>query len=469
MSKDKKTLTDGEFITFTNSQGIKARGDLLKISQNHIVFETYNPYSVVQLSEVLENVSVCRYSETVYVGRAVVSNLINTGLFLIVSATLVDPWLENLKSSELPNVQNEAQKFISEWYELSENVLPNYQLSVNKIRSFLTDMSRWVRQFDSSLIQANDDVLKKISMPLLSHLMSLFLEFESEAKKIDTQKIDICKRFAQQELHPLMMQSSFAHRTFTKPLGYAGDYEMVNMMFRNPYEGETTYAKLLNSFLLGPGPAEAHRNRIEILLDKIRAVAKKAEQQGRKAQIFNFACGPAIELQRFIELEEISDNCCFTLLDFSKETLEYTQGLLEKIKKEKGRKVEIKIIHKSVNDVLRNAVGVRDKDLDAHKDLDLIYCAGLFDYLSDKVCAKLLSLFFSQLREGGELLATNVHTNNPVKALMEYLLDWYLIYRDEENFSSLISSDLKRIYLDETGFNVFLEVDKAHAQSPTQS
>lgn len=463
----KNTTEIGEFITFKNSQGISARGTLLKISQNHIVFETYNPYSIVQLSEVLNSVSICRFSETVYVGKAVVSNLINTGLLLIVSATLVDPWLEKVKSSNLFNVEKEADKFVSEWNQLSGNVLPEYQLAVNKMRSFLTDTSRWVRQFDVfklDKLEQDQELIDKISQPLTSKLTELLLKFEAEAKKIDPSQIGVCKRFAQQELHPLIMQSPFAHRTFSKPLGYAGDYEMVNMMLRNPYEGETAYAKLFNSFLLIAGPAEAHRNRIDILLDKIRRTAFKAASENRRAQIFNFACGPAAEIQRFIELESISENCDFVLLDFSKETLEYTKERLEESKKKSGHeKVNIRLIHKSVNEVLRNAIGLRDSESEMLKDFDLIYCAGLFDYLSDKICAKLLGLFFSQLRPNGDLLATNVHSDNPVKALMEHLLEWYLIYRDEAGFSPLIKAEEKRIYTDKTGFNIFLEARKPNS------
>lgn len=463
---EKKYLVEGEFIRFKNSQGLVARGDLLKISQNHIVFETYNPYSIVQLSEVLENVAVCRFNETVYVGKAVVSNLINTGLFLIVSATLVDPWLENLKSNQLLDVKNEARKFTEEWNELSRNVLSEYQLSVNKMRSFMTDMSRWVRQFDTLNSKHRSEkfdeheLIQKVSEPLLSNLAELLFCFEDEAKKIEPAQVDICKRFARQELHPLMMQSPFAHRTFTKPLGYAGDYEMVNMMLRNPYEGETSYAKLCNSFLLKAGPAEAHRNRIDILLSKIKEIAQRTAAEGRRAQIFNFACGPAAEVEKFIIQEEISENCDFILLDFSKETIDYTAQILENAKKKAGRKnVQIRFIHKSVNEVLRNSIGLRDSESEELKDFDLVYCAGLFDYLSDRICSKMLNLFFSQLRLGGEMLATNVHTDNPVKALMEHLLDWYLIYRDEKNFSSLIKTEQK-IYTDKTGFNIFLEARK---------
>ncbi|MCE3255475.1 MAG: class SAM-dependent methyltransferase [Rickettsiaceae bacterium] len=464
MTKSISEIAD--FITFKSAQGVAVRGTLLKISQNQIVFETYNLYSLVQLSEVLNNVTIYRFNKAAYVGKAVVSNLINTGLLLIVSATLVDPWLESIKPGQLPNIEDEAEKFVSEWNQISENVLPDYQLSVNKMRSFLTDMSRWVRQFDAidkkSYGYNDEELINKISEPLLSNLAGLLFGFEVEAKKIDKSQLNVCKRFAQTELHPLMMQSPFAHRTFSKPLGYAGDYEMVNMMLRNPYEGETIYAKLFNLFLLKAGPAEAHRNRIDILLEKIKETAIRAGKENRRAQIFNFACGPAAEIQRFIATEEISENCDFILLDFSKETLDYTSNIIEQVKRGSNRKkVGIRLINKSVNDILKNAIGLRSSESESLKDFDLVYCAGLFDYLSDRICTKLLGLFFSQLKTNGELLVTNVHSNNPVKALMEHLLEWYLIYRDEESFSTLIEANQKKIYTDKTGFNIFLEAKKS--------
>lgn len=457
------SLVDSEFITFKNSQGLSARGTLLKISQNHIVFETYNPYSIVQLSEVLNNVTICRFSEAVYVGKAVVSNLINTGLLLIVSATLVDPWSEKIRSSHLEKVQEITQKFIEEWRQLDEAVLPGYQLSINKIRSFLSDLNRWVRQIDntnsqSDLRQSQEELLSKIEGKVSDSLGELIHKFELEVKKVNAPQVGVCKRFTQQELHPLMMQAPFGHRVFNKPLGYAGDYEMVNMMLRNPYEGETTYAKLLNIFLLKTGPAEAHRNRIDILFDKIKKIAIRASEQNRRAQIFNFACGPAAEIQRFVELEPISENCDFVLLDFNKETLEYTESILQKIKNKSGHKgVGIKLVHKSVNDVLRSAIGLRESNSEDLKDFDFIYCAGLFDYLSDRVCSKLLNLFLSQLSKDGELMATNVHINNPVRGMMEHIFEWYLIYRDETGFLNLINAKDKKVYADKTGFNIFLE------------
>jgi len=56
------------------------------------VFEVYNPYSIVQASEVLTDLRIRRGERQIYKGSAVVSNLISTGLMLIVSASLNDPW-----------------------------------------------------------------------------------------------------------------------------------------------------------------------------------------------------------------------------------------------------------------------------------------------------------------------------------------------------------------------------------------
>ena len=77
-------------VTFRNSQGDPARGTLLKLERSSVVLEVYNPYSIVQLSEVLQELTIRRGEDIIYQGRAVVSNLVNTGLMLIVSVTLVD-------------------------------------------------------------------------------------------------------------------------------------------------------------------------------------------------------------------------------------------------------------------------------------------------------------------------------------------------------------------------------------------
>ncbi len=42
--------------------------------------------------------------------------------------------------------------------------------------------------------------------------------------------VPVHQAFGKRHLHPLILGSPFVYRTLQKPLGYAGDYEMVNMM-----------------------------------------------------------------------------------------------------------------------------------------------------------------------------------------------------------------------------------------------
>ena len=80
------TIVSGErdsFVAFRNSQGNEARGTLLRLTRFLAVFEVYNPYSILQLSEVLSDVRIFMANRLVYSGRAVVSTLVNTGIMVI--------------------------------------------------------------------------------------------------------------------------------------------------------------------------------------------------------------------------------------------------------------------------------------------------------------------------------------------------------------------------------------------------
>ena len=103
---------------------------------------------------------------------------------------------------------------------------------------------------------------------------------------------------------------------------------------------------------------------------------------------------------------------------------------------------------------------------------DLVYCAGLFDYLSDQVCKKLMIILHGLVAPGGLLIATNVcdalNDRRPFRYSMEYFLDWHLIYRDARRFGELKPDNARSedvsVISDETGVNLFIEIRKpSHA------
>jgi extracellular factor (EF) 3-hydroxypalmitic acid methyl ester biosynthesis protein len=267
------------------------------------------------------------------------------------------------------------------------------------------------------------------------------------------------KSYVRRELHPVVLCSPFLYRTYTKPLGYAGDYEMVNMMMRNPYEGSTSFAKLLNFSLLQTEPVIAHRNRIDFLVAKLREECVRRAARGR-TRIFNLACGPAVEIQRFLRECPESDLAEIDMLDFNAETLDYARESIEAARAAGRRTAICRYIQRSVHQLLRTASQGGDDEFTGY---DLVYCAGLFDYLSQRVCKRMVELFCTMTRPGGVVIVTNVAASNPRKAWMEYVMEWNLIHRDESEMAELVPEGMRfehtRVGAEATGVNLFLEIE----------
>lgn len=449
-------------ILFRNSQNEPARGSLLKLSRTTLIMEVYNPYSIVQLSEVLHELEIRSGDRAVYRGRAVVTNLVNTGLMLIVSARLVDNWSELAGVlGDRERVREEVEAFVGEWRE-THRIQPGYQLAVTQIRSFLTELNRWLEHLDlpgenaerPGGQDADAELLNELCEPVLPELNGMFQQFEAAAAEVGEEERTAHIRYAQRDLHPLLLSSPFVHRAYSKPLGYAGDYEMVNMMLRPPYEGPTVYARMVNALYLQAGPPAAHRNRIEILEGWLAEAAERAE---RPLRALNVGCGPAVELQRLVQDCPSSERYRLRLMDFNQTTLDYCRDRLSAACAAAGRRPEVEFVHESVHNLLKSASRPRAEE--PEPSYDIVYCAGLFDYLSDKVCSRLLRLFHRWLAPGGRILVTNVHSNNANVHAMEHLMEWYLIHRDEAGMERLVPREwIRRLFVDDTGMNIFMEL-----------
>lgn len=439
------------------------RGTIVKLQRKSLVMEVYNPYSIVQISEVLGDFTIRIGNRVAYLGKAVVISLVNTGLTAVVSVTLIDEWQDLYDVVITPGaVGEEAKAFVQDWSERFK-IRRDYQIVVNEFRAYLSDVSRWVEQVDltESLPrddgQLREDVFYELATPLISKFKYFDNNFVAEACLIDEELSPVHRAYAQAALHPFLLRAPFVFRAFTKPLGYAGDYEMVNQMLSDPRQGPSTYFQIINSGFLQAAVVEAHRNRIDILVDFLIRIADSAKKSGRPFRILNVGCGPAIEIQRFLQRYPNPEFLSFDLVDFSEETLARTREILTSISENMGKPIIINYIHESVHQLLKRSV---ERNMPDAKEFDAAYCAGLFDYFSDKVCSRLTSHFAMRTRSNGKLLITNVHSSNPDKWSMEHLMEWYLIYRDEAQMKCLIpegSSEFK-IYVDATGVNVFAEM-----------
>ncbi|MGB0722650.1 MAG: class I SAM-dependent methyltransferase [Gammaproteobacteria bacterium] len=454
-------------ITFKNSQGEDARGTLLRLSRSAVIFEVYNPYSIVQLSEILQGLRIRRGDRVIYDGRAVVHNLVNTGLLLIVSVTLIDPWQDlNQLYGDGEGLRAEIDRFIGDWR--GANILnDDYRLAVNNLRSFLGQLNRWLEQTDmvantdsgDPADEHGDGFFEELARGLAAPLHERFEEFEAAARNVDPEETVRYQSYSQNDIHALVMPAPFMHRTFNKPLGYAGDYEMINMIYRNRPEGTNTYGRLIHYLFLQRPIALSVRNRSDQLLTMLKAETARRTKQDGPINILTVGCGPAFEIQRFLRASDRGNHCHFHLMDFSETTLDHAMQRLGEVRDETGVRPQLTRIHESIHQLLKDATRVKAGT--RGEQFDIIYCAGLFDYLSDKVCGRVIRLFYRWLRPGGLVYVTNMRVGNEDRFTMEHLAEWHLIYRDEECMSSLVPGlGEQRMYTDETQLNLILEVRK---------
>jgi extracellular factor (EF) 3-hydroxypalmitic acid methyl ester biosynthesis protein len=460
------------FILARNSQGLEIRAGMLRVSRYVVVFEVYNPYSIIQLSEVLTDFKIIMHDKLVYSGRAVISNVVNTGIMLICEATLDEAWLDvDLFSSiTTPNrLRDEFAQFVKEWQKI-EKITPSFKVAVADMQTMLLDLRRWLEQVElgirsepsGSREQIERTVIAELEDPILPTVGSWFTRFDEVTEGVDQELRPVHRAFARRLLHPLVLCSPFVYRTYHKPLGYAGDYEMVNMILRDPYEGASLFAKIVNVCFLKNPPAEAHRNRIKYLKGRMAEETLRVVKEGRRLRVFNLGCGPAKEVQEFLIQDDLCDQVEFTLLDFNDETLEHARERLESLRSRHRRSTNLQFLKKSVHQILKESVRPGG-DLKPGS-FDFVYCAGLFDYMSDRICKRLMNIFYDLLAPGGLLIATNVDASKPFKHSMEFILEWHLICRDERQLAALNPDKAPpgcfSVSSEHTGVNIFIEVRK---------
>ncbi len=462
------SLKGEALLTCETSHGLELRASLVRLSRHEAVFEVYHSHLGLRSSEVLGNCKILLGDTPVFAGRAVVRSLINTGALYICEAELGEGWLDFDVGSLGMGVQDLSvryREFLQDW-QASYRVIEEFKLWVADVHSFLMDLRLWCDQIELGVrstpagdrIELERDVVRAIAPELIGTLNTLFERFEPIASRIEEPLQPAHHSYIKRHLHPLVLCSPFAYRTFHKPLGYAGDYEMVNMILREPGEGSSLFAKLLNCWFISQPPAEAHRNRIDYLVGRIKDETLRVRQMGRAASIFNLGCGPAGEVQRFMAESALANDANFLLLDFNDETLHFADTELKAAKRQHGRRTGLQLSKRSVMQILKS--GSRSSPA-VH---DLVYCAGLFDYLPDRLCKELMNIFYDMLAPGGLLVATNVDCSNPIRNMLDYLLEWHLIYRNGQQMLKSVPDrapkDCVAVFADVTSVNIFLEVRK---------
>jgi extracellular factor (EF) 3-hydroxypalmitic acid methyl ester biosynthesis protein len=226
---------------------------------------------------------------------------------------------------------------------------------------------------------------------------------------------------------PILAKGVLQHRARAKPLGYAGDYQLLHWISTD-YCCDDPLGGAFDRYFLRQAAPEAVRSRNE---QTAAAMAEGClERDSAGYHVVSVGSGPADDIRQAITRlpEERRRGLRVTLVDIDGEALQFAVEQVQPF-------LPCGAVHGVRENLFRLARRGRAEGVLQRPDL--LVCPGLFDYLDDKTAGEMLSLLWRQLGDGGLLLVRNFAPSNPTRAYMEWVGNWYLIYRTAEDLRRL--------------------------------
>ncbi|KQS64144.1 methyltransferase [Rhizobium sp. Leaf371] len=219
----------------------------------------------------------------------------------------------------------------------------------------------------------------------------------------------------------------FTRWSFEKPRGYSGDASLIDFIYGHPdsaadVKNASPLGRTLYEYTRNAPSAVAVRERRDLLT---RTVDETAARRGPGTEVLAVAAGHLREaeasgavregrIKRWVALDQDPLSVGRTMRDFRGTPIDAMDG--------------------SVRGLLKNDYSLGQ--------FDLIYAAGLYDYLADKVAVKLTQTCLSMLKPGGMFLFANFSTEVPDDGYMETMMNWTLLLRSQSEMWSIIEASL---------------------------
>jgi extracellular factor (EF) 3-hydroxypalmitic acid methyl ester biosynthesis protein len=262
----------------------------------------------------------------------------------------------------------------------------------------------------------------------------------------------------QREILPYLLLTRVTERVYSKPRGYAGDFLTIDWIYRNEAGGAGRLGPLIDRVGLNMRAAQAVRNRRNLLVEEILQVVEDKKPQ--PARVVSLACGPAQEV--FDVFNQLKDPTSLktTLIDIDLSSLAFVADKRDQLK----LKRQMDLVQ---GNLVYLATGRQHLNL---KDQDLVYSIGLIDYFSDNFVVVMMNYIYEMLKPGGKVILGNFHPRNPDKAMIDYVLDWRMTHRSEEDMNRLYSTSrfaraCTKIRFEAAGINLFAECIKESQNS----
>lgn len=262
------------------------------------------------------------------------------------------------------------------------------------------------------------------------------INYKRKIGAVDASAIEECWRSIPDVFYSLDTMQGF---TILRPYGYAGDFEIIERIYKfwkSPKDNLVNWDNFAHSQIA----SQAVRNRKDYFLNLLYNLHATKKQK----RVLNIASGPARGIVEFLSME--SGGILFECVDCDKNAIEYSSKQLT-----------------GFNDYVEfhteNAFY-----FSSQHTFDLVWSAGLFDYLNDRAFKLLIKKLLKFLGEEGELVIGNFSPSNPSRDYMEFG-NWYLNYRSIDALTNLakeigVPEEKISVQSEPLGVNLFLHISK---------
>lgn len=296
----------------------------------------------------------------------------------------------------------------------------------DEVRKNLEEFARFLPYIE----QMPSQVFRQSFHEKLEYINTLSLEAPKQREPLMQYCFDLCAELDQSDIN---------HRTRHKPLGYAGDYLTIDMIYQSVDHSQQR-GKQWDSFYFEAPGAMAVKDRKRYFVDIFKDCLQK---YGRPISVLNLASGPCRDVLEAIHNDpEASTGSFFYCVDSEPRAIHHAQNLLKDMQ-------QVSFYWEN-----KNALRIRPV-----KKFDLVWSAGLFDYLSDQIAVALIQRMVTFTRQGGTVIFGNAHPRNPTRSFIEWCTAWFLIHRTEEDLLRLCVQagvDERHVRFDQENNGVFI-------------
>ena len=237
------------------------------------------------------------------------------------------------------------------------------------------------------------------------------------------------------------LEGTMQARALGKKYGYSGDFEIIEAIYTMQIAQEP-HLRRWDLYFHSQAAPNAVRNRkayFHQLLNSHSAGRIKAP-----LRVLNVASGPARDVREWV-LDNPDCEVFFDCVDAEIRAIERAKMLCEPFAK------RVEFYHRNVLRFL------------PAKGYELVWSAGLFDYLTDRTFVFLLKALMAVTKRGGEVVVGNFSDQNPSRDYMELLGDWVLQHRTRDHLRALAleagaPTDAIEVMWEPEGVNLFLHI-----------